>query len=48
MADRRINEAVKMGFEKVVLPKSNLTAAKNFSIEAIGIENLVSVIDEIV
>lgn len=40
MADKRINEAKKMGFEKVILPKSNLKNLNEKSVEIIGIGNL--------
>lgn len=44
MADRRINEASKLGFKKIVLPQSNLTK-NNSDIEQIGVDNLQTALD---
>ncbi len=40
LADRRINEAEKMGFKRVMLPKSNISKTTESKIELIGVENL--------
>lgn len=40
MAQQRVSEAEKMGFETCVLPKSNLKNIKKSSIELIGVSNI--------
>ena len=38
--DKRIREAEKLGFEKVILPKSNLNGLKSKSIKIVGVSNI--------
>jgi len=40
MIDRRINEAARMGFARMILPKANLDKAGDKSIELVGVTNL--------
>ena len=41
MAEQRVGEAVKLGFEACILPKSNLDAIKReFPIRLIGVKNV--------
>ena len=47
LADRRINEAEKMGFKKVLLPKSNISKTTECNIELIGVENLQTAIEHL-
>jgi DNA repair protein RadA/Sms len=44
MADRRINEASKLGFKKIVLPQANITSNRS-DIELIGVDNLQTALD---
>jgi DNA repair protein RadA/Sms len=44
MAERRINEASKLGFKKIVLPQANISDNKN-DIELIGVDNLQTALD---
>lgn len=48
LADRRINEAEKMGFKRVVMPRSNITNGKDSKIELIGVENLQTAIEHLI
>lgn len=46
--DKRISEAEKMGFEKIVVPKSNLKGLESFkNIEVVGVSNIVEAINTI-
>lgn len=46
--DKRIQEAVKLGFQKVIIPANNLKSAKvKDSIEIIGVDNIKSAIEKI-
>ncbi len=45
--DKRIREAEKLGFEKVILPKSNLNGLKSKTIKLIGISNIVEALSNI-
>ena len=47
LADRRINEAEKMGFKKVLLPKSNISKVSESKIELIGVESLQTAIEHL-
>ncbi len=47
LADRRINEAEKMGFKRVMLPKSNISKTTESKIELIGVENLQEAIESL-
>ena len=38
--DKRIREAEKLGFEKVILPKSNLNGLKSKTIKLVGVSNI--------
>ena len=41
MAEQRVNEAKKLGFERVILPASNLKALKNTKgIDLVGVSNI--------
>ncbi|MGM0379857.1 MAG: DNA repair protein RadA [Bacillota bacterium] len=46
-ADQRINEAVKLGFEKCILPKENLKNLDDTDIDLIGIDNISDVFDQL-
>jgi len=45
--DKRINEAVKMGYTKAIIPKVNVKAVSQFKdkIEIIGVENVAKAIE---
>ena len=46
MADQRINEAVKLGFDTCILPRSNRSAGKNREgIRLIGVSNIQEAIE---
>ena len=45
--DKRIREAEKLGFEKVILPKSNLNGLKSKSIKIVGVGNIVETLSNI-
>lgn len=45
MMEKRINEASKLGFEKMVLPYSNLSQCAHSSMELIGVKNIQSALD---
>lgn len=45
--DKRIREAEKLGFEKVILPKSNLNGLKSKSIKIVGVSNIVETLSNI-
>ncbi|KAA3631476.1 MAG: DNA repair protein RadA, partial [Calditrichaeota bacterium] len=48
LADRRINEAEKMGFKQVVVPKSNLSKQSDFKIKVVGVDNLQTAIEHLI
>ncbi|MCH8941136.1 MAG: DNA repair protein RadA [Bacteroidetes bacterium] len=45
--DKRIREAEKLGFEKVILPKSNLNGLKSKSIKIVGVRNVIETFSNI-
>ncbi len=46
--DKRIREAEKLGFEKVILPKSNLNGLKSKSIKLVGVGNIQETLNNII
>lgn len=46
--DKRIREAEKLGFEKVILPKSNLNGLKSKSIKIVGVGNIQETLNNII
>lgn len=48
MAEQRVNEAKKLGFEKVIIPNSNISAVKNIKgITIVGVSNVKEAVDAI-
>lgn len=48
MAEQRVNEAKKLGFERVILPASNLKALKNTKgIDLVGVSNIAEAVKEL-
>ncbi|NOY89510.1 MAG: DNA repair protein RadA [FCB group bacterium] len=45
MMEKRINEAFKLGFKKMILPYSNLSQCAHSSMELIGVKNIQSALD---
>ncbi|HED38105.1 MAG TPA: DNA repair protein RadA, partial [Ignavibacteria bacterium] len=46
--DKRIREAEKLGFEKVILPKSNFNGLKSKSIKLVGVGNIQETLNNII
>lgn len=48
MAEQRVNEAKKLGFEKVIIPSSNLSSVSNIAgIKVVGVANVKEAVDAI-
>ncbi|MEO8399507.1 MAG: DNA repair protein RadA [Ignavibacteriaceae bacterium] len=45
--EKRINEAEKLGFKKIIIPKNNLNGIKNKNIKIIGVENLIEAVNSV-
>lgn len=49
MAEQRINEAKKLGFEKVIIPYANISSASNIKgVKVIGVSNVKEAVDALV